>query len=324
MEMQAATVRAGSLSDASAPPQIPLAPMKRMQARFNPLADMPVYLVVFLGGFVGTAMRYGLNLTMPDTLAANGFLSAFHLPTFTANMAASFIFAALSSYLSQASWVRKRVRQLTSRGVGMGMCGGFSTLSAMMIEDLAAIRGGQIGGFLCYTLLSYVLGLVVAWVGAHLGLALASSRMRRSVRETLDHPGPSVAVSAAPSGDYGQPRGSASGQSGGRSGGQESAQWTPGSAHIQSYGQSHGPSHRQPDGQSEQSPGSPGQSGQSSTGSAGIPSPAASSSTGDMRRVEQSVPMLGETTLVPSFEPDPITDEIPMVEDPIRGEARER
>ena len=42
------------------PPQISLAPIKKLRAQFNPLADGLVYLVVFAGGFVGTAARYGL------------------------------------------------------------------------------------------------------------------------------------------------------------------------------------------------------------------------------------------------------------------------
>ena len=41
------------------PPTIPLAPMKRMQARFNPLADGLMYVVVFVGGFVGVGEPLG-------------------------------------------------------------------------------------------------------------------------------------------------------------------------------------------------------------------------------------------------------------------------
>lgn len=220
-----------------APPQIPLAPMKRMQARFNPLADGMLYLVVFVGGFVGTGLRYGLNLLLPNPAAPSGFFHAFHPSTFIANMCACFIFAALSAYMSQASWIRKRVRELTSRGVGMGMCGGFSTLSAMAIEDLTSVHKGQIAGFLFYTLVSFACGLIVAWIGTKLALSLAAKRSVRALHEQMRRgDGANVVRSTAPEGDYGQPA----------------------------------------------------------------------------------------TTLVPSFEPDPVTDEIPMVADPIRGEAHEQ
>ncbi len=169
---------------AEQPPQIPLAPIKRVRAQFNPLADGMLYLVVFLGGCLGTAMRYGMTQLFPRPLASQGALSAFHTATFCSNMIACLIFAALTEYVSQASWIRKRTRQLTSRGVGMGMCGGFSTLSAMMIEELTAIHGGQIAGFICYTLASFVCGLFVAAVGVRLASALA---LRHISRHMSDH-----------------------------------------------------------------------------------------------------------------------------------------
>lgn len=203
------TPRPTGAAAAERPPQIPLAPVKRMQARFNPLADGLVYLVVFLGGMVGTAMRYGLSLLIPGPAASEGFFSSFHTATFVANMIACFLFAALTQYISQASWLLKRVRQLTSRGVGMGMCGGFSTLSAMVIEELTSIRGAQIGGFVFYALASFAGGLVVAAFGVKLGLALAQRRQDAVVDLAVSHAGDeTVPVSAPPTGDFGQPLGS--------------------------------------------------------------------------------------------------------------------
>lgn len=220
---------------APAPPSIPLAPVKRMQARFNPLADGMVYLVVFLGGCVGTAMRYGLALLIPQPAASEGPLSAFHTATFLANMIACLIFAWLTTYVSQASWLPKRARQLTSRGVGMGMCGGFSTLSAMVIEELTSIQGAQIGGFVFYMLASYIGGLIVAALGVKLALIMSAKDEAKVVLEAVSgkHAAPAnpapipvgagsgpsnrsdthdlysgfvdVSVSAPPQGDYGQP-----------------------------------------------------------------------------------------------------------------------
>ena len=40
-------------NDPTLPPQIPLAPLKQLQARFNPLADWMMYLVIFAGGCFG-------------------------------------------------------------------------------------------------------------------------------------------------------------------------------------------------------------------------------------------------------------------------------
>lgn len=262
-----------------APPQIPLAPMKRMQARFNPLADGMLYLVVFLGGFVGTGMRYGLGLLLPAPLAADGFFHAFHPATFIANMCACFIFAALSAYMSQASWIRKRVRQLTSRGVGMGMCGGFSTLSAMAIEDLTSVQHGQIAGFVAYTLLSFACGLIVAWLGTQLALRTAAKRSVKALHEQMAAgDGSHVERSTAPRGDYGQPITNVNDDNIGI----------------------------QPQAEVRASDGSGiARSIQSTTDSHGT-------------TVANGVT---EVALVPAFEPDPVTDEIPMVADPVRGEA---
>ena len=238
-EISAAQVRAhitpipSGAAAVDQPPQIPLAPIKRVQARFNPLADGMIYLVVFLGGMLGTAMRYGLSVVLPATVGASGFWQSFHVPTFSANMIACFIFAMLTSYVSQASWIRKRARQLASRGVGMGMCGGFSTLSALAIEELATLQSDRIAGALVYLFASFAGGLFVAYVGARLGLGVASKRAAKVAAETLRHhhrhvaagetiivgPDPSspggvrsvsVATPAPPEGDFGQPQDTAS------------------------------------------------------------------------------------------------------------------
>ena len=196
-EIEYSAPRPTGLAAAVAPPSIPLAPAKRVQAKFNPLADGMLYLVVFVGGFFGTAIRYGLSLLLPNPAAPSGLLHSFHTATFIANMLACFIFAALSTYMSQAAWIRKRIRQLVSRGVGMGMCGGFSTLSAMMIEDLNSLRAENIVGFVTYTLLSFICGLIIAWLGTMLGLALSRKReahvVARAVRESQAAGAPSGA-----------------------------------------------------------------------------------------------------------------------------------
>lgn len=213
------------------PPKIPLAPAKTMQARFNLLADGMVYLVVFLGGCLGTALRYGLSLLMPGPAAAGGALGAFHTATFLANMCSCFIYAMVATYLSQAAWHGRRSRQLASHGLCMGMCGGFSTLSALAIEELQALRGAQIGGFVVYMLATFVCGLILAFCGAKAGMAASARREARLVADAVrsvhrssgrhaadrreqapEHAADSpqsgivfVDASAPPEGDYGQP-----------------------------------------------------------------------------------------------------------------------
>lgn len=167
------------------PPSVPLAPMKRMQARFNPLADIMMYVVVFVGGAFGTAMRYAIWLWLPYTGTDDPVWMAFHPATFIANMISTFIFAVVSSYITQAVWMHKRAKQLISRGVGMGMCGGFSTLSAMMIEDITAMHAGGYLSFFIYTMLSFLCGCAIAWLGSWIGLQLTKRRSQEAVAAAM-------------------------------------------------------------------------------------------------------------------------------------------
>ena len=202
-ERQPGAVAGGDVATVTAPasgpvpPRIPLAPIKAVHPRFNPLADVMIYVVVFVGGCIGTGMRYGLGQLIPAA-ESGAIASSFHLATFLANMAACFIYAALTTYVAQASWIRKRVRQLTSRGVGMGMCGGFSTLSAMVIEELASLRQGYVIGFAIYMLVSFAGGLAVAWYGTRLGLAACAKRQAKLVAAAFSpQPGGRHAMPAA-------------------------------------------------------------------------------------------------------------------------------
>ena len=202
-ERQPGAVAGGDVATVTAPasgpvpPRIPLAPIKAVHPRFNPLADVMIYVVVFVGGCIGTGMRYGLGQLIPAA-ESGAIASSFHLATFLANMAACFIYAALTTYVAQASWIRKRVRQLTSRGVGMGMCGGFSTLSAMVIEELTSLRQGYVIGFAIYMLVSFAGGLAVAWYGTRLGLAACAKRQAKLVAAAFSpQPGGRHAMPAA-------------------------------------------------------------------------------------------------------------------------------
>ncbi|PJM77640.1 fluoride efflux transporter FluC [Bifidobacterium felsineum] len=297
MEISAAQVRAQSMpkpqgaAAVANPPKIPLAPMKKMQARFNPLADGMVYLVVFLGGTLGTALRYGLSFLVPATAQPLGFWHFFHLPTFIANMCACFIFACLTSYLSQAAWIRKRTRQLVSRGFGMGMCGGFSTLSALAIEELTSLQTSHVLGAVFYLLFSFVCGLIVAAVGAKLGLVITARKTARLAAEALQRQqaqggsgrhvtvGETVLLNSPNAADS-----TASTQSA-----DASATAAPAAADVPS----------------------------AFTG--GTPVPAENPN--DAPATPTAAPLAPTAPAEPSFEPAPITDEIPLTGDPTTGEA---
>ena len=159
------------------PPTIPLAPMKRMQARFNPLADGLMSVVVFVGGFVGVGCRHALDMLLPSVSG-----TPFVVGTFVSNMVACFLFAMLTEFMATASWLRRRVRQVVSRGVGLGLLGGLSTMSGVMLETMEGLHERHIASALGYLAGNFAGGLLTAAAGVVLMQALLSRSTRKRVR----------------------------------------------------------------------------------------------------------------------------------------------
>ena len=147
----------------------------------SPLADPQLYVVVFIGGAIGTCVRYLLGLAIPATAAG------FRFGTLTANLLACFVYAGLSAYLAQADWIRPRKRELVNRGAGMGVCGGLSTMSTLALEGFTGILGGQAWQALLYLLVSVVCGLLVAFAGVWCADRLAAGH--RAERTAAAGPG---------------------------------------------------------------------------------------------------------------------------------------
>lgn len=273
---------------AEQPPQIPLAPVKRVQAQFNPLADLLLYLVVFVGGCIGTAMRFGLAEAFPSPLARRGVLSAFHVATFGANMVACLVLAMVTIGMSHASWLTRRVKQLVSKGVGLGVCGGCSTLSTLGIEELASLRGGEIGGTVLYVLVTFACGALCSVLGVKLGLLLTARRksqvLQEAVRNAMRSDGDSGPVIEGVPQDV-----------------------------VERFAS--GDSTASVDAEALIAAESP----------IVVDKPVAVPSDSSDMRVDGAISSVGEgvATGVPAFEPAPITDEIPLVGDLATGEVVE-
>ncbi|MBW3094540.1 CrcB family protein [Bifidobacterium sp. 64T4] len=121
--------------------------------------------VVFLGGCIGTALRYALS-GMAD-------LGSFHIGTFTANMIACFAYAMLSAWLGGTGRLAGRAKEYVNRGFGMGMCGGLSTMSTLALEEFMMLRGGDAAGCALYCCVTFVVGCMLAYAGVLAGLRLA-------------------------------------------------------------------------------------------------------------------------------------------------------
>lgn len=112
-------------------------------------------LVVGIGGFVGSSLRYLIS-----KYVAIHTQSIFPLGTFSVNIAGSFfigmiIAASLSDDLSHSA------RLL----LATGFCGGFTTFSSFSYEFFSLLQNEYLGYAFLYAAASLILGLFFVWLG---------------------------------------------------------------------------------------------------------------------------------------------------------------
>lgn len=293
-EVARVDVRPSGAAASKHPPQIPLAPMKRMQARFNPLADGLMYLVVFVGGFVGVGFRRATDLLLPSV---NG--SPFVVGTFVSNMLACFLFAMLTEYMATASWLRRRVRQVVSRGVGLGLLGGLSTMSGVMLETMEGMREQRFGSALGYLAGSFAGGLIAAAVGVALMQALLARGTRKRVRNAIADASTASVSSMSDSGESDVPDAQNV---------QNNVPGVQGVRHVKVADAAHSAAQAALE------------AAQAAQQAAQVAQQVAQ--TGQVPKIESQPQPSQPVAPLPSFEPKPVTAEIPLVADPTTGEVR--
>lgn len=109
-------------------------------------------LFVGLGGFAGSALRY---------LAGKAFNGSFPWGTLLVNVAGCLLIGVVYALIERGNISSPHLRLLLTAG----FCGGFTTFSAFMNENLLMLKGGAFLPFALYTAGSIVAGLVAVWLG---------------------------------------------------------------------------------------------------------------------------------------------------------------
>jgi CrcB protein len=117
------------------------------------------YLLVFIGGGLGSVLRHIVNVTCPRFLGTN-----FPYHTFIINITGSTVMGLIAGYLAFKGDAAQAWRLFLMTGI----LGGYTTFSAFSLDAAVLYERGEIGLAALYVLGSVVLSII----GLFAGLAL--------------------------------------------------------------------------------------------------------------------------------------------------------
>ena len=126
---------------------------------------MPVVAWVALGGAIGSAARYGVNVWSGRILGSD-----FPWHTFIVNVAGCFCMGALVALMALKLNVSPEIRAFLTTGI----LGGFTTFSAFSLDFALLVERKTYGAALAYGAGSVVLSLIAVFAGLYLVRNLAS------------------------------------------------------------------------------------------------------------------------------------------------------
>ena len=119
---------------------------------------MKSFLLVFLGGGLGSGLRYLVTITM------NQYSKVLPFGTFIVNMLGCLLIGLILGYAQKENTLTSNQTLL----LATGFCGGFTTFSAFANENLELIKNGELFNFSVYTISSVLIGILAVFIGFYL------------------------------------------------------------------------------------------------------------------------------------------------------------
>ena len=118
---------------------------------------MNAYLLVGIGGALGSIARYGSGVVVGKVWA-----SSFPLATLLINIAGSLAMGLFIGYLARTTPAWQADARLF---VAVGIFGGFTTFSSFSLDAIALIERGEVGQAALYVLVSVVVAIAALYAG---------------------------------------------------------------------------------------------------------------------------------------------------------------
>lgn len=119
---------------------------------------MKQFLLVFIGGGFGSALRYLLGKYL------NSYQTGIPYGTMAANIIGSLLIGIILGLAAKNDALSQNHTLL----LATGFCGGFTTFSAFAYENHVFLKTGDFMSFAIYTIATFVLGFLAVFLGMFL------------------------------------------------------------------------------------------------------------------------------------------------------------
>ena len=130
------------------------------------------YLVIGLGGALGSMLRFGVGTLIDSNVQKTGYI--FPWGTIIVNITGCFVIGFVFTISTGEG--RLLLSPLTRNFITIGILGGYTTFSSFSWQTLTLAQSGQMWGAAANVLLSVVLCLLGVWLGAMLAAWLNQLR----------------------------------------------------------------------------------------------------------------------------------------------------